>query len=75
MIIVIINRYHTKNTVRNEDKTNSSAGRRERLQREGSVEEFLMQRWHFRHQAKEKHTGLKGTQVVCVFMTLNIQRG
>lgn len=28
-----------------------------------------------RHQAKEKHTGLKGTQAVCVFMTLNIQRG
>ena len=43
--------------------------------REGSVEELLMQRWHLRHQAQEKHTGLKGTQVVCVFMTLNIQRG
>ena len=45
------------------DKPNSASGRRERLQREGSVVEFLMQRWQFRHQERKSTQVSKGLKL------------
>lgn len=73
MIIVIINGYHIKNIVRNEQtllQEGEKGFREKAMLRNFSCRDGISST---RHQAKEK--GLKGTQVVCVFMTLNIQRG
>lgn len=47
----------------------TASGRREGLQREGNVEEFLMQRWHFKHQAPgqgKAHRSQRDSSCLCL---------
>lgn len=73
MIIVTINGYHTKNTMRNERQTKLCFMKARKASERRQCCGISHAEMAIQVPGKEKHTGLKETQAVCVFM--NIQRG